>query len=338
MPSNKDINVEVEVTQGIEDICEMEIHQKIKSFTLLKRHIGAITFEYSGRLSDLMRLKTANAAYIVQDFDIPRPKALMGHQNITKILDTISHVTINDKYKTLTISAAGSDSSVMTRFKEEISQATSLQAEDTGDLLLRVRKKDDSWQVLTRTTPRPLATRSWRLYDMPGALNGPVAYAMNMLLPGNVTCINFMCGSGTLMAERPDNFSPYICGLDIDAEALALAKENLNTANIVAPPLILSHATTSPFKDSSIDALTADLPFGQLKGSHKNNQALYPRVLKEMWRVLKTDGIAVLITHEVRLMENLLRNDSWYVEQIRKVSLRGLHPRIYVLRKNQRPL
>jgi 23S rRNA G2445 N2-methylase RlmL len=79
----------------------------------------------------------------------------------------------------------------------------------------------------------------------------------------------------------------------------------------------------------------ADLPFGHLVGSHATNLTLYPALLAEAARVTRPGGRAVLISHEVRLMERSLAElPVWCVEQQLRVNLRGLYPRIFVLRRS----
>jgi hypothetical protein len=65
------------------------------------------------------------------------------------------------------------------------------------------------------------------------------------------------------------------------------------------------------------------------------NVAAYPRILQEAARVARSGARFGLITHEVRLMEQLLASapDTWAVEDVLRVELGGLHPRIFVLRK-----
>jgi tRNA G10 N-methylase Trm11 len=87
-----------------------------------------------------------------------------------------------------------------------------------------------------------------------------------------------------------------------------------------------------PLPDRSVDALVGDLPFGHLVGSHEHNMELYPPLLAEAARLAKAGARCVLITHEVRLMEALLEgSDQWEIEQVIRVALGGLYPRIFVL-------
>jgi len=69
-----------------------------------------------------------------------------------------------------------------------------------------------------------------------------------------------------------------------------------------------------------------------LVGSHEHNVELYPELLAEAARVAKPGARCVLITHEVRLMEALMSESPvWDVEQVLRVALGGLYPRLFVL-------
>jgi 23S rRNA G2445 N2-methylase RlmL len=89
-----------------------------------------------------------------------------------------------------------------------------------------------------------------------------------------------------------------------------------------------------PFSDDSFDALCADLPFGQLVGSHEENQWLYPAILAEASRVARSKARFVVVTHEVRLMDTTLENlNTWKLVNKQMITLSGLHPRIYILER-----
>ena len=48
----------------------------------------------------------------------------------------------------------------------------------------------------------------------------------------------------------------------------------------------------------------ADLPFGQLIGTHANNLTLYPAIMREAARLLSPRGRMVLVSHEIRLLQD----------------------------------
>jgi len=302
----------------------------------------ALQFTFEGEIQHLLRLRTVIAIYAVVQFDVPRPKALLGHQHLHRLLDTIRSLLSLDKYQSLYVSAAGSYSSVMMRIKSELCQHLGLViGEDEGDLLLRMRRTPGAkqgWDVLIRLTPRPLATRDWRICNYEGALNASVAAAMIHLT--NPTpedrFLNIACGSGTMLIERHQIMSAkVIIGCDNALEILACAKENIKAAQIRGIDLNHADAIQSPLASNSIDKLVADLPFGHLVGSHEENEWLYPAIMTEAARVARKNARFVLITHEIRLMEQLLSDyDDWnLVEKAIKITLSGLHPRIYILER-----
>lgn len=336
---------EAEVAAGLAPICTQEIRQLDPQIKFAASSPSdAVVFSYRGSVTRLLQLKTVIAVYEVLSFDIPRPKALLGHQNWQRLLERIEAnlgLLGADQYASFYISAAGSNSSVMQRIKQALAEATGLtNAETEGDLLLRIRptpNRKRSWDVLIRLTPRPLATREWRVCNMEGALNASVARAMVYLSQPTQTdqVLNLACGSGTVLIERQmDADTSYAIGVDIDPQTLAYARQNVEASGIVAE-LLHADATNLPFANQQFNQLFADLPFGQLVGSHEDNVSLYPALLTEAARVAQQGAKFVLITHEVTLMKQLLHEmqDNWRCLNEYKITLSGLHPRIYVLER-----
>jgi 23S rRNA G2445 N2-methylase RlmL len=332
---------EAEIVEGIEDLAEREILDRFPGARVTLRRAALRQFSVDASPARLSLLRLTSAVYLRLTFDIPRPKALLGHQHLTRFLTAIHTITNSqrDRFMTLSIDAAGSESSVMQRIKQELAAALNLTVDpDKGDLHLRMRRSltADGWDVLIRTTPRPLVTRDWRVCNYEGALNATVAAAMITLLKPapDEPLLNLMCGSGSLIIERfasqPD--APTVA-CDISPEALACAAANLQASGVHHPALIRTDATRLPFPDATFPLLAADLPFGQLIGSHESNRGLYPVVLSEAFRVTRPGGRFAVITHEVKLIEQALRGAGWQVDPPRMITLRGLHPRIYVLRK-----
>jgi len=98
--------------------------------------------------------------------------------------------------------------------------------------------------------------------------------------------------------------------------------------------LVLADACAIPLPDHSVPVLCADLPFGHLVGSHAENVQLYPCIFLEAARVAQPGARFILITHEVRLTEALLKASAeWKVEKQIRVSLGGLNPHIFALHR-----
>jgi SAM-dependent methyltransferase len=350
---------EADVAEGLEEAARGELLSRLGGRATVQRlpagdeSPGAVRFTYAGDLRDLLRLRTVHAVSLLRRFGVPRPKALLGDQHFRAVLADIAlarNLWPASAFATLHLSAAGSDSSVMTRLKQALAQATGLApADGEGDLALRIRRSrtrgadsgaavgaDPGWEVLVRLSPRPLATRAWRVCNLEGALNAAVARAMVLMTrpaPDDIM-LNLACGSGTLLAERLDAGPARLAiGIDRDRAALDCARANLAALGKPGPVALLrGDAGALPLPDRSADAVCADLPFGHLVGSHAENVALYPRVLAEAARVARPGARFAALTHEVRLMESLLgAGGPWTVEKAARVELGGLYPRIFVL-------
>ena len=342
---------EIDVTEGLGEIARDEAERllgaKARLYGLEQRRASpaVVRLAYSGDLRALLRLKTALAAFAVLRFPIPRPKALLSNEHLPRLLDLIAEIIALHpprSFSTIELGAAGSDSSVMRRIAAELAGRAGLEvADERGDVFVRLRPAlgGEGWEALVRISPRPLATRAWRVCSREGALNGSVAHAMALLTrpaPGDVF-LNLACGSGTLLVERLSAApARRAIGCDISDEALACARSNLLAAGHTGAELQPWDARALPLPDASISALAADPPFGHLVGSHAHNVALYPAILREAARVAAPGAPFALITHEVRLAEDILAQlPAWRVDQVIRVTQGGLHPRIFLLRKEE---
>ncbi len=306
---------------------------------------------YSGDLRELFALRVVVAVSLLEIFAVPRPRALLGHQHYQRLLQSIEQVRRLHPARTfagLRISAAGASSPVFSQLKEQLKSDTGLSPDvEEADLLLRIRPAEcapGGWEVLVRLTPRPLATRAWRVHHMKGAMNATVAAAMvEMTDPQPADrFLNLMCGSGTLLIERLHRCSAAVAvGCDLDNEGLRGAQRNLEQGKIAGKVLLCqADATQLPFLPASFHVLCVDVPWGQLTGSHGANRDLYPRLLAEAARLAVPGAIFVLLTHEITLLESLLPifASVWELQQVVKILQGGLHPRIYLLRRTQASL
>jgi tRNA (guanine6-N2)-methyltransferase len=343
----------VEVIPGLEGIARDEIAARFggRAQFVAAARPDALRFRYRGDLQALLALRAAVAVYLARTFAVPRPRGLLGNQQLGELvalIETVRHLHPPAAFRTLRLSAAGEDSSVLTRLKSTLAARTGLPVvDDEGDLLLRLRRAAGAagWEVLVRLSPRPLTARAWRVCNLPGALNAVVAAGMVALAGVDPAdrYLNLVCGSGTLLVERlAAGPARLAVGSDNDAAVLDCARANLRVSGYAGTVrLVRADGGHLPFPAGSFDALSADLPFGQLIGSHGANESLYPRLLAEATRVAAPGARLVLITHEVRLLERLLDGPAlaaaWRPVDVRRIRLPfgagGLNPRIYLLRR-----
>lgn len=339
---------EAELLPGLKPFVVEELTRRFGAAVLIERNddAGLVPFRFNGKVHDLLSLRTVTAVYSLLPLAIPRPKALLGHQFLHNILNAIEKARAlhpAGAFRTFKVSAAGSNSSVFRRFIREVTQRTGLvPVIDEADLVIRVRRSlliAGGWDVLVRLSPRPLATRDWRVCDMQGALNATIAAAMIILThpSSEDRFFNPLCGSGTLLIERAlQGPAQWISGCDNSAEALTCAARNLTAAGVSDRiAMYTMDALFVDLADRSVDVLCADLPWGQLVGNMEQIRTLYPAILREAARISVDGARFVVITHAISQFEKAIQECArlWLVRQAIKVFQGGLHPRIYVLER-----
>ena len=334
---------EADVLEGLEPFAEDEIYD-VLGVADVAGSPGALVFRYGGAPDSLLDLRSVVAVFRVLHFDVPRPKTLLGHQHFEAIVAAIADAQSlwpRHAFRTLRLSAAGSESAVLQRLRDELAARTGLEPAEEGDMLLRLRRARLGWQVLVRLSPRPLATRPWRVANLPGALNATVAHAMMRLTRPQPAdrVLNIACGSATLLIERlalgPARLT---IGCDVDEHALASARANLQASGYDrAVQLEQWDATQLPLSERSMDVICADLPFGQMVGSHHNNETLYPQLFAEATRVATVQARMVLISHEIRLLEWVAEQwgAQWQLRDMLRVRVGGMTPRVYLFHRVQ---
>lgn len=333
---------EAEALEGLEDIASAEV-QRLRPAFAAHQQPGALRFGFGGDPALLDGLRSVTAVYAVRHFAVPRPKALLGHQQfaaLRTLADDVIGGQPRGSFATLRLSTAGEDSAVMQRLRDDLAAELGLAPTTAeGDLLVRVRPgASGGWEALVRLTPRPLVTRPWRVCNYPGALNACVAHAMMVLTNPNPAdrVLNLACGSGTLLIERLAlGAARSAVGCDPNVDAVACAERNLEAAHMQhAAQIEYWDATDLPLPDASVDVVCADLPFGQLIGSHRQNQTLYPALFAEATRVAAPGARMALFSHEVRLLEHTIaRFPAWNTVESRRVRVSGMAPLLVVLHR-----
>lgn len=322
----------------LEGLTPFVLHElKALNARILGKGKDHVRIAFPGNPRPLLALRTVVAVSRIERFEVPRPKALLGHQHLTRLLSIVQDTRKLGTFQSFRFAAAGSDSSVFKRLAEEIQTQSKLKHDpEDGEMVLRVLKSGDAWEVLIRLSPRPLSARAWRVANMEGGLNATVAAAMVQLahIEKHDVVFNPMCGSGTLMIEAGWMYGgAKVSGCDLDHEHVGFAQTNLQAAGL-KPEAYLSDATHLDLPDQSVDVILCDLPWGDNIGSNTANLSLYPEFFREMTRIAAVGARMVLISHEIKLMDRLLKDQSrWSVVREDRVYHGGHFPRIYTLNR-----
>lgn len=334
---------EAEVIPGLEafaidELCRMSLSP------IRQSRSGFLRFKFDGDESALLTLRSVIAIYRIHNFAIPRPKALLGHEHFTRLLGILSATAqrFDAPPQSMGIAAAGSHTATMQRLRRELSQALGLPlaADGKGELFMRLARQVDGagWEALARAGASPLSKRTYRIVDVPGALNATVAYAMTQVerRAQRQIVVNLCSGSSTILIEHalacPGD---TLLAIDNCPDMINIGRQHARRA-LQGQRIshLLADARRAPLPTSSVDLVYADLPFGRHFGTHADNLALYPALLREAYRLAKPKGSLIALTHEIRLMARCLRASGWRVCSETPINLSGLHPRLFVLRKN----
>ncbi len=165
----------------------------------------------------------------------------------------------------------------------------------------------------------------------PGVAACVCAYASEFFNP-NARVLDNFCGSGTMLFERGIYPHHTLTGVDLNADAIAAANENSMHAS--SHPQ-LHHMDALKFTAKRYDEIIVNMPFGLRVSNHSKNELLYKRYFHLLPDMLTPNGIAILYTHEKRLIESLIENNSNFTLLKRATfSAGGLYPAVYILRKN----
>lgn len=303
----------------------------------------AVVGEVRGSLAQLRGLRTVVAAFVVLSFPVPRPKALLSGEFFPEIAEAVrevGHLNRSSPARAVRLDAAGRDSAVMRVLARQLAQAAGLREDpDDGDLVVRARPTPGrpGWDVLVRLTTRPLSARPWRVRGYPAAANATVAAAMVRLSEPRPTdrVANLMCGSGTILIERllaaPARAA---IGVDVAEDAVEAASANLAAAGLRGRATLLTASIEDGWLGAGpFDVLLADPPWGDKSGDHESNEAVHAQLLHRAYAGAASRARLVVLTHEIRIMERLLRRNAsmWRLRSQTRVFQKGHHPRIYVL-------
>jgi 23S rRNA G2445 N2-methylase RlmL len=125
--------------------------------------------------------------------------------------------------------------------------------------------------------------------------------------------------------------SPSILGGDIDGHHVKMAQTNLR--RLGQTTLKTWDARKLPLEAASVDRILCNPPFGLAIGDPEDIAPLYRDMIKEMNRVLRPGGKAVLIVSDVALLRDVVKRVGWFQQRFVRVRVLGQKTSIQVYRK-----
>ena len=296
-------------------------------------------------LDALRGLRRVVAASLALAVPARRPRELMEtsvQQRLGGMLEAIRRQRPRQRFHGLRLEAAGADTPDMRRLATALAELAEIpvDAED-GDLVARVRRgaQPGTWQVLLRTTPRPLATRAWRTVDYPGAVNATIAATVMDLLEVREedALLDMTCGSGTFLIEQLHAAVPArAVGVDLSAEALDAARAHQRAARRRGRIDWLEGDVRSLELEPGFTRLVTNPPWGTLHGEHESNEQLLADLLDRAAQLAASRARLGVLTHEITRMHRVLEQApaGWRPVKEHRFFQKGHHPRLFLLERD----
>lgn len=324
---------------GIGSVAADEIREVLKNINNISVSRGKVIFDYLSGDIDYNNLKCVDNLYkLFRVFTVGRHKAdLAGIEKYVKDID----FEMNEEYQLplkVIVSASRSGKHTYSRYDAAkqienilVSTGKFITGDNTNhDLAVRVDILGDNCAIYKQLTISQMRFRGDDFHSARGGIRPSIAHCLVRLSQPKNDDIFYdpFCGAGTIPFERAFYKSKKIFASDYNSDVLEIARKNLNKSIIV----FLADAAKSNMKNNSVNKIVTNMPWGkQIKVD--NIDKLYLDFLREVKRILSVDGIAVILTDQVELIENLCGELELNCTRVTELSLHGLHPVIFMIKK-----
>ncbi len=317
---------------------------------------GMLIVEYHGDVDDLLKLRTVDDVFILIGYYADLPPKYAALKAIKERL--LASPTVNSGTRTVRalFPKRGGEGKIRYRviarqqgempyrridLQEAVSKGIGLRTDyrwrlaDDG-LEFWVTQSHDVAIIGLRVSDESMRHRTYKINHIEASLRPTAAAAMVMLTKPKATDVFLdpMCGAGTTLIERA-LFGRYaeLLGGDLNPEAVATALANVGPRY---KPISIQEwdARALPLDESSVTAVTCNLPFGVQISTPEENRRLYPAVMKELKRVMQVGARASLLTNDMRAINRSLeRTSGMYLEHQHAVIILGRKAQMLVVQK-----
>ncbi len=321
----KNLLTKLSYVPGLQDIARTETEHKLNT-GIIKNVRGSLYIPYPTDLNSITSLRSISRAHLVSQNPKYNPLYISNHKSILgDIVQKIINQNPSNSFKTFSISCAGDNSPEVTKIRDYIIEEFKLKHSTEADLKIHIAKTNDVWEIGAQTTPRPLSLRDYKERNMSGAMDPTVAWAMNHLCitDKSHSYLNIFSGSGTLLIEAAqcNQNLKNIVGFDINKKAVSLSIQNIKKARLLRNITVKEADIFDSPDFGMFDVITSDLPFGMAISKGADIKLLYKTFLEYAHKHLHPKGKLGVFTSEFEILEDLLPNSNFTVEQAVPIKL-----------------
>ena len=346
---------------GLQEVAWLEVRARLpdpsfEAFQEFPGKNGIVLFRHADEAGSLLDLRTTeDIFYLVQRM----PKVEWGRAGLSQIFQAIERNRFIEKGLATHSQATGARSRgtrtfrVISRlsgrhhpfrridFERAVQKALRNRlgrgwrpVDDGGDVEFWANLIGLDFILGLRLSDANMRHRGYKQAHIAASLRPSVAASMVWLTepqPGDVF-LDPMCGAGTLLVERAmAGRHALLLGGDIRPSALQSAAENIGPRH-KPRQLLRWDAGSLPLPSASIDRVAANPPFGKQLGNHHQNIALYSGLFRELSRVLKPSGRAVLVSSETQLVKDSVRHSQRLrIVRVYPATILGQRATVYVI-------
>ncbi|MCL4392975.1 RsmD family RNA methyltransferase [Patescibacteria group bacterium] len=333
---------------GLSDIIEKELKEKIEDVSIKLIQDTFIIYETSVPKDRITSLRFFNNTFVLV-------KTFKTIDTSTKAINKIIKETINDqeffhhlnknipKKKNsfrIVISVdnqmVSPDKNVLYKLENKISEKLNMQIHRSlpdVELWYFIRREGNAYFGVRLTTH----TEYTKILNK-GELHPELANILCYLSEPSKTDIFLdpFAGSGAIPIERAIAF-PYnkIIAGDYSIHVIKTLKIKTNKVKKIIEVKKVDALTMSNFKDKTINKIVTDPPWGINIGKELDLEYFYRTMLQEFYRILKINGIIVILIGKKDIFENVLLefSNQLQLKQQYNILVSGKKAGIYKLRK-----
>lgn len=178
-----------------------------------------------------------------------------------------------------------------------------------------------------------LYRREWRKEFVPAGINPALAYVMCEVAEIKATdvVLDPFCGGGTIPVTVAAYFKPkQIIASDLSGKAIDITQRNITRAKVKNIMVFRSDVSMLKLGAGSISKIITNLPFGIREKSHDQNIKIYENFAAISKKALSATGKIVLLTQEIKLIEQIFNDKGFKKVADYPVDQGGLRPHIFV--------
>lgn len=327
------------VLTGLEEVLLEEINTKLPATQINKIEKGKVFFSSNLSIDYLKTLKSADNLYqVITHFKVNKQRSSLQHLQ-KHVYDLYLKPFLGKGSFYVNVSRSGLHNYTRFEVAKKIMEGIKkryphrkIGTPRNHDIEFRLDIIDDDSLFSIRLTDATYRFRQKQRSFNKAALLPTVAHAMVWLSDPQAedVFLDPCCGSGTILAERLAYPFTYIGGGDIDSEAINVAQDNLIDS---LAEVNQWDARKLSFADTSIPKIVTNIPFGRQISFGSETNKINSEILTEIYRVLSYGGTAVILSEGWDNILPLANTLGFSLQKKYSLSLKGLHPTIYIFKK-----